>query len=127
MAAVLFLALLLAPAPWAAAPNQPAAFVAAVRKAWAGRMALLRGFPAADTLAYGPAGQPLQASPGGPWTLAAMRVTNIVWHRGALRVSGERDGLVLRNDALVPVNLHQAVRLTIQLGADPLDAPPCGD
>ncbi|MGH9527368.1 MAG: energy transducer TonB [Terriglobales bacterium] len=121
MAALLLLGLLLAPAPRAATPSQPAAFLAAARHAWVGRMALLRGFPTANKLEYGPDGQPLKAGPEGPWTLAEMRVNRVARHGGELRISGEREGLLLHNRVFDAVELHQKIRLTIQLGADPLD------
>lgn len=63
MAALLLLGLLLAPAPRAATPSRPAAFLAAARHPWVGRMALLRGFPAVRRWRFRPAtmgGQPVR-------------------------------------------------------------------
>ncbi|MGH9526374.1 MAG: energy transducer TonB [Terriglobales bacterium] len=84
-------------------------------------MALLRGFPTVNKLEYGPDGQPLNAGPEGPWTLAEMRVKRVDRHGGELRLSGEREGLLLKNRAFDAVDLHQKISLRIQLGADPLD------
>ncbi|MGH9533262.1 MAG: energy transducer TonB [Terriglobales bacterium] len=121
MTAGLLLVLMLAPLPRAAAPNQRAAFLIAVRQAWVGRLMLLRGFPGQNRLSYGPSGRPLTAEGSGPWTLAEVRVGAVGWQGADLLATGERDGLLAREHAFVPVNLGEPVELVIQLGADALD------